>query len=54
MRKSTLAGNIVLAFVFFFIGRYLVHQMGQTGFFIIIGLVAAFYLGWWFLQRKRS
>ncbi len=54
MGKSTLARNILLAFVFFFIGRFLVQQMGDTGFFVILGLVAAFYVSWWFLRRKRG
>jgi hypothetical protein len=54
MQKFTLIGNIVLAFVFFFIGRYLVQQMGQAGFLFILGLVAAFYLGWWYWRKKRG
>ncbi len=54
MGKSTLARNILLAFVFFFIGRYLVQQMGDAGLLVILGLVAAFYLGWWLLQRKQK
>ena len=54
MQKTTLVRNILLAFVFFFIGRYLVSQMGASGVIIILGLVAAFYLAWWFLRKKPS
>ena len=53
MGKQTLVRNIILAFVFFAIGRFIVLQMGDTGVWVIIGLVAAFYFGWWFIRRPR-
>ena len=52
MRNQNIARNILLGFLFFFIGRYIVSQMGDTGVWIIIGLVVIFYTGWWYFQRS--
>jgi hypothetical protein len=51
MWNQKLLRNILLAFLFFAIGRVLVIQMGNNGVYIILGLVGAFYLGWWLLRR---
>jgi len=52
MRNQNLVRNIILAFVFFFIGRVIVYQMGNTGIWIVFGLVAASYFGWWIFKRS--
>ena len=52
MQTQKLARNIVLAFVFFAIGRLIVMQMGNTGIWLVFGLVVIFYTAWWFFRRQ--
>ncbi len=51
MRNQNIFRNIALAFLFFLIGRVIVFKMGNTGIYIIFGLVISFYLGWWLIHR---
>lgn len=51
MKSKNLARNIILGFIFFFLGRFIVLQMGTIGVWIIIGLVIVFYVSWYFLRK---
>ena len=51
MRGNNLLRNILLAFLFFFIGRLIVLQMGDFGYWAVGGLVIAFYIVWFFMRR---
>jgi hypothetical protein len=53
MRNTNLLRNILLAFIFFFIGRFLIIQMGMTGYWVVGGLVVAFYVAWYLLGWRR-
>ena len=44
---SPILRNLILIFLFFTIGRFLVLQMGTNGSWIIIGGVIVFYVVWW-------
>jgi hypothetical protein len=54
MNSDKLFKNVLLAFIFFFIGRFIVLQMGNVGYWIVAGLVIAFYVAWFILGRYRS
>jgi len=51
MKIKKLIRSILLAFLFFFIGRFIVLQMGEIGYWIVGGLVIAFYVVWYFWGR---
>ena len=53
MRSNNLLRNILLAFLFFFIGRVIVLQMGELGYWVVGGLVVVFYVVWYFWGRGR-
>jgi 4-hydroxybenzoate polyprenyltransferase len=53
MNKPSLLRNILLAFVLFFVGQFLVYQLGVAGSWLIVGGVVIFY-AWWFFQRRRK
>jgi hypothetical protein len=54
MNSENILVNILLAFIFFFIGRFIVLQMGNIGYWIIGGLVIVIYVAWYFQGKFRS
>ena len=43
---------LVLAFLFFALGRLIVIQMGSMGVWIVLLLVIAFYVVWWINYQR--
>ncbi|GAB4578286.1 MAG: hypothetical protein Fur0022_10200 [Anaerolineales bacterium] len=48
--------NLIIVFLFFVIGRFLVVQLGANGSWIVIGGVIIFYIVWWnnYQQNKKK
>jgi hypothetical protein len=44
--------SILIALVFFVVGRWMVIQMGDNGIWAIIILLVLFYAGWWLFFRR--
>jgi hypothetical protein len=44
---SPILRNLILIFIFFAIGRFLVDQFGNNGLWLIIAGVIIFYAVWW-------
>jgi positive regulator of sigma E activity len=53
LKVGPLARSILLAMVFFVLGRIIVDQMGSTGVWLIFGLLAVFYGALWLFRRSR-
>jgi hypothetical protein len=44
--------SILIAMVFFVLGRIIMLQMGSNGIWLIAVLLVVFYFGWWVLFRR--
>ena len=46
--------SLIIALIFFVLGRLIVIQMGTAGMWLTVGLVVVFYTAWWILYRRRT
>jgi hypothetical protein len=53
IRLHPIVINIIIAFVFFAVGRLVVIQLGDIGIWIIVISVIVFYAIWW-VRYQRS
>jgi len=47
MMKTNYLRNILLAFLLFFVGQFLIRYLGDYGTWLILGGVVIFYIVWW-------
>jgi hypothetical protein len=51
-KLSAFIRSVAIALIFFSLGRLLVIQLGNTGYWVIGILLGLFYVGWWVLFRR--
>lgn len=54
IKWTPLVISIVIALVFFALGRMIMVQMGSNGIWVVVVMLVVFYAGWWMLYQRSK